>query len=281
MTTLTGRTILITGATDGLGYALAHRLAQHGAALILHGRRPDALERTADDVRRHGVEVSTVLADFAELDQVRALADEVTADGTGVDVLVNNAGVGAGKPDTITRATTVDGNELRFAVNYLAPALLTSRLLPTMQQRPGSRIVNIASVGQQPLDFDDVMLTHGYTGTRAYSQSKLALITLGFILAGRVPAHQVTINSLHPGTYMPTKMVLESVGHSIDSLDTGVDATARLVRDPGLADTTGEYFNITRPDRANAQAYDSTARQRLTDITQSLIGQSLIGQPSL
>jgi NAD(P)-dependent dehydrogenase (short-subunit alcohol dehydrogenase family) len=276
MTSLTGRTVLITGATDGLGYALAHRLAQQGAALILHGRRPDALERAADDVRRHGVEVSTVLADFAELDQVRALADEVTADGTGFDVLVNNAGVGAGQPDTTTRATTVDGSELRFAVNYLAPALLMSRLLPAMQQRPGSRIVNVASAGQLPLDFDGIMLTHGYTGTRAYCQSKLALITLGFVLADRVPANRVTINSLHPGTYMPTKMVLESVGHSIDSLDTGVDATARLVRDPGLATTTGAYFNITHRHRANAQAYDSTARQRLTEITESLIGQPIL-----
>jgi short-subunit dehydrogenase len=163
MTTLTGRTVLITGATDGLGYALAHRLAQHGAALILHGRRPDALERTAEDVRRHGVEVSTVLADFAELDQVRTMADELTADGTDIDVLVNNAGIGAAQPDTTTRATTVDGNELRFAVNYLAPALLMSRLLPSMLHRPGSRIVNVASAGQQPIDFDDVMLTHGYT----------------------------------------------------------------------------------------------------------------------
>jgi short-subunit dehydrogenase len=87
MTTLIGRAVLITGATDGLGYALAHLLAQHGAELILHGRRPYALERAANDVRRHGFEVSTVLADFAELDQVRAMADELTADGTGIDVL--------------------------------------------------------------------------------------------------------------------------------------------------------------------------------------------------
>ncbi|MBT2555483.1 SDR family NAD(P)-dependent oxidoreductase [Arthrobacter sp. ISL-5] len=276
MTTLTDQTLLITGATDGLGYALARRLAKDGAALVLHGRRPDALERVANDIRRPGVEVSCVLADFAELDQVRAMADELTADGIGIDVLVNNAGVGIGQPDTTTRATTVDGNELRFAVNYLAPALLMSRLLPAMQHRPGSRIVNVASAGQQPIDFDDVMLTHGYSGTRAYCQSKLALITLGFILADRIPARQVTINSLHPGTYMPTKMVLESVGHSIDSLETGVVATARLVADPGLSDTTGAYFNITRRVRANAQAYDSIARRRLIDITESLIGQPIV-----
>lgn len=276
MNTLTDQTVLITGATDGLGYALAHRLAKDGAALVLHGRRPDALERVANDVRHLGVEVSTVVADLAELDQVRAMADELTADGIGIDVLVNNAGVGIGKPDTTTRATTVDGNELRFAVNYLAPALLMSRLLPAMQQRPGCRIVNVASAGQQPIDFDDVMLTHGYSGTRAYCQSKLALITLGFVLAERIPARQVTINSLHPGTYMPTKMVLESVGHSIDSLETGVEATARLVADPSLSDTTGAYFNITRRVRAHAQAYDSIARRSLIDITESLIGQPIL-----
>lgn len=276
MTTLTDQTVLITGSTDGLGYALARRLAKDGAALVLHGRRPDALERVANDVHRPGVEVSTVLADLAELDQVRGMADELTADGIGIDVLVNNAGVGIGQPDTTTRAITVDGNELRFAVNYLAPALLMSRLLPAMQQRPGSRIVNVASAGQQPIDFDDVMLTHGYSGTRAYCQSKLALITLGFILADRIPARQVTINSLHPGTYMPTKMVLESVGRSIDSLETGVEATARLVADPSLSDTTGAYFNITRRVRANTQANDSIARRRLIDITESLIGQPIL-----
>ncbi|MGX9902068.1 SDR family NAD(P)-dependent oxidoreductase [Arthrobacter sp. SA17] len=276
MARLTGRTVLITGATDGLGYALAHRLADDGATLVLHGRRPDALEQTADDVRRHGVEVSTMLADLAELDQVRAMADELTADGFGIDVLVNNAGVGVGRPDTTTRAITVDGNELRFAVNYLAPALLMARLLPAMWQRPGSRIVNVASAGQQPIDFDDVMLTHGYNGTRAYRQSKLALVMLGFVLAERVPAREVTINSLHPGTYMPTKMVLESVGHSVDTLETGVDATTRLVSDPTLSGTTGEYFNITQPARANAQAYDTTARQRLIELTESLIGQPIL-----
>lgn len=276
MARLTGRTVLITGATDGLGRALAHRLAEDGATLVLHGRRPDALEQTADDVRRHGVEASTVLADLAELHQVRAMADSFTGDGIGIDVLVNNAGVGVGRPDTTTRATTVDGNELRFAVNYLAPALLMSRLLPAMLQRPGSRIVNVASGGQQPLDFDDVMLTHGYSGDRAYRQSKLALITLGFILAERVPAHEVTINSLHPGTYMPTKMVLESVGHSVDTLETGVDATARLVGDQSLANATGQYFSITRLARANAQAYDDTARQRLLEVTESLIGQPVL-----
>lgn len=276
MTTLTDQTVLITGATDGLGYALAHRLAKDGAALVLHGRRPDALERVANDVRHLGVEVSTVLADLAGHDQVRAMADDLTADGIDIDVLVNNAGVGIGPPDTSTRATTVDGHELRFAVNYLAPALLMSRLLPAMQQRPGCRIVNVASAGQQPIDFDDIMLTHGYSGTRAYCQSKLALITLGFILAERIPARRVAINSLHPGTYMPTKMVLESVGHSIDSLETGVEATARLVADPSLSDTTGAYFNITRRVRAHAQAYDSIARRRLIDITESLIGQPIL-----
>ncbi|WP_458113433.1 SDR family NAD(P)-dependent oxidoreductase [Arthrobacter sp. R1-13] len=276
MARLTGRTVLITGATDGLGYALAHRLADDGAALVLHGRRPAALKQTADDVRRHGVEVSAVLADLAELDQVRTMADELTAEGISIDVLVNNAGIGVGQPDTTTRASTVDGNELRFAVNYLAPALLMARLLPAMRQRPGSRIVNVASAGQQPIDFDDVMLTHGYDGTRAYRQSKLALVTLGFVLAERVPAREVTINSLHPGTYMPTKMVLESVGRSIDTLETGVEATARLVGDPGLSGTTGEYFNITQPARANAQAYDNTARQQLIELTESLIGQPIL-----
>jgi len=259
------RTILITGATDGLGRALARRLAADGATLVLHGRDPERLDRSADEVRdAHGVErPRTVLADLAELAQVRRLADQVRQASDRLDVLVSNAGIGSGEPDGRTRRTSADGYELRFAVNYLAGFLLTLELLPLLRSSAPARIVNVASIGQQPLDFDDLMLERGYSGVRAYRQSKLAQIMSGFELAGRVLADKVTVNSLHPATYMPTKMVLQEVGHGVESIEDGVAATRRLVSDEDLSETTGRFFDRTRDARADAQAYDPAARAEL------------------
>jgi NAD(P)-dependent dehydrogenase (short-subunit alcohol dehydrogenase family) len=267
--------ILITGATDGLGRALAHSLAAGGAALILHGRDPGRLEATVEDIHAaHGVErPRAVLADLAELAQVRRLAAEVRASTDRLDVLVSNAGIGSGQPDGTTRRTSVDGYELRFAVNYLAGFLLTLELLPLLRASAPARIVNVASLGQYPLDFDDLMLERGYSGTRAYGQSKLAQIMSGFELAQRVPASEVTVNSLHPATYMPTKMVLDEVGYHVDSLDDGVAATRRLVSDPSLARTTGRFFDRTREARTHAQAYDPRARAQLWQRSLELVGE--------
>lgn len=259
------RTILITGATDGLGRALAHRLAADGASLLLHGRDQGKLDRTAEEIRdTHGTDrPRTVLADLAELAQVRALAADVRAATDRLDVLVSNAGIGSGEPDGRTRRTSADGHELRFAVNYLAGFLLTLELLPLLRASAPARIVNVSSLGQEALDFDDLMLVHGYSGTRAYCQSKLAQIASGFELAGRIPATEITVNSLHPATYMPTKMVLQEIGYHIDSIDEGVAATYRLVTDPALATTTGRFFDRTREATAESQAYDTHARAEL------------------
>jgi NAD(P)-dependent dehydrogenase (short-subunit alcohol dehydrogenase family) len=257
--------VFITGATDGLGRALADRLAGEGADLILHGRNAGRLDRTAAEIReRHRTgRPRAVLADLADLAQVRRLAAEVRAATDRLDVFVSNAGIGSGAPDGRTRRTSVDGYELRFAVNYLAGFLLTLELLPLLRRSAPARIVNVASIGQAPIDFDDLMIERGYSGGRAYGQSKLAQIMSGFELAGRVPAGEVTVNSLHPATYMPTKMVLREVGRSIDTVEDGVAATHRLVADPELAGTTGGFFDRMREARANAQAYEAGARAEL------------------
>jgi NAD(P)-dependent dehydrogenase (short-subunit alcohol dehydrogenase family) len=270
------RTIFITGATDGLGRAVAHRLAAEGAALILHGRDRDRLDGVAADIQTaHGApRPRTVLADLADLAQVRRLADDVREATGRLDVFVSNAGIGSGEPDGRSRRTSADGYELRFAVNYLAGFLLTLELLPLLRASAPARVVNVASIGQHPLDFDDLMIEHGYSGGRAYGQSKLAQIMSGFELAGRVPAAEVTVNSLHPATYMPTKMVLAEVGHHIDSLETGVEATHRLITDPGLDRTTGRFFDRTRQTRADAQAYDADARAELWRRSAELVGHS-------
>ncbi|MEV4453889.1 SDR family NAD(P)-dependent oxidoreductase [Streptomyces mirabilis] len=258
------RTILITGATDGLGLALAERLAADGVDLILHGRNQAKLDRIADQFAACGVSrPRTVTADLADLDQVRRMAGEIRSSVDRLDVLVNNAGIGGGQPDGRTRRTSADGHELRFAVNYLAGFLLTLELLPLLRASAPARIVNVASIGQHPLDFENLMLERDYDGIRAYGQSKLAQITSGFELAARLPADEVTVNSLHPATYMPTKIVLAEIGYSIDTLEEGVTATHRLVTDPVLAGTTGHFYDRTRDTRAHAQAYDSAARLHL------------------
>ncbi|MCZ1010074.1 SDR family NAD(P)-dependent oxidoreductase [Streptomyces lydicus] len=258
------RTILITGATDGLGLALAERLAAEGANLILHGRNQAKLDRVADEFAgRSAFRPRTVTADLADLAQVRRMAAEIRTSVDRLDALVNNAGIGSGQPDGRTRRTSTDGHELRFAVNYLAGFLLTLELLPLLRASAPARVVHVASIGQHPLDFDNLMLERDYDGTRAYGQSKLAQIMSGFELAARLNTDEVTVNSLHPATYMPTKIVLAEVGHSIDTLDQGVTATHRLVTDPELAGTTGRFYNRTRDTRAHSQAYDSEARRRL------------------
>jgi NAD(P)-dependent dehydrogenase (short-subunit alcohol dehydrogenase family) len=268
--------ILITGATDGLGRALAGRLAADGATLILHGRDRRKLDRAADEIGgTAGTDrPRTVLADLGELAQVRRLAADVRQATDQLDVLVSNAGIGGGEPDGHDRRTSADRYELRFAVNYLAGFLLTLELLPLLRASAPARIVNVASLGQHPLDFSDLMLERGYSGIRAYGQSKLAQIMSGFELASRIPGGEVTVNSLHPATYMPTKIVLDEVGHSIDSLDEGVDATRRLVSDPALAQVTGRFFDRARDARANAQAYDARARAELWNRSLQLTGQT-------
>jgi NAD(P)-dependent dehydrogenase (short-subunit alcohol dehydrogenase family) len=266
---MTGRTILITGATDGLGRALAHSLAAGGDRLILHGRDPSRLDSVAGEI---GGSALTVRADLAELSQVRRMAEEVRAATDRLDVLVSNAGIGGGLPEGRERTVSRDGYELRFAVNHLAGFLLTLELLPLLRRSAPARIVGVASLGQHPLDFADLMIERGYSGSRAYGQSKLAQIMSGFELAGRLSAAEVTVNSLHPATFMPTKMVLREIGHHVDSLEDGRAATERLVSDKSLATTTGKFFDRTRETRAHAQAYDAGARAELWRRSLELVG---------
>jgi len=209
--------------------AIARELARRGRELTLVARRADRLRELADEIGgQHGVRVEWIAADLTDASDRERLASEVAERGQVVDVLVNNAGMGSGRPDATTRQESRDGHELRFAVNFLAGALLTLRLLGVLRRSAPARIVNVASLGQWPLDFGDVMLHDGYSGTRAYAQSKLAQITWGFELADRLAGDGVTVTSLHPGTYMPTKIVLEQAGRSVDTLETGVESTVSL-----------------------------------------------------
>jgi NAD(P)-dependent dehydrogenase (short-subunit alcohol dehydrogenase family) len=262
-------TILVTGATDGLGRAVATELARGGATVLVHGRDRARGEATVASIREQAEHdrVELLLADFASLASVRELADAVLARPEPLAVLVNNAGIGFTLPGDGARMESEDGVELRFAVNYLAPFLLTSLLA----ERVTGRIINVSSAGQAPIDFDDVMLTRDYDGTRAYCQSKLAQIMHAFDLAGELAVRGVVVNCLHPATFMPTKMVTHAGVEPASALEDGVAATLALIRDPLHGTVTGRYFNGMDETRAHPQAYDRDARRRLRELSEELV----------
>jgi NAD(P)-dependent dehydrogenase (short-subunit alcohol dehydrogenase family) len=269
--------VLVTGATSGHGQQLARDLARAGATVLLHGRDASRTAAAVAEIRSQtgNQRVVTYLADLSSLSQVRRLADEVLARHPRLEALVNNAGIGRGKRGENRRALSEDGYELRFAVNYLAPYLLTRLLVPRLVHSAPSRIVNVSSAGQSPIDFDDVMLERGYDGFQAYCQSKLAQVMFTFDLAAELRGTGVTVNCLHPATYMPTRMVLETGTTPTSSLEEGVRATLRLVVDPSLDEVTGKYFDGLREARADPQAYDAEARSRLRDLSEQLLGYQL------
>ncbi len=268
------RIIAITGATDGIGRAMAREVARDGATTIVHGRDPERVQDTLAEIVAESPEarVFGYVADFASLEQVREFGRNLATDYPWIDVLINNAGIGSG-PAGSPRRVSADGHEMRFAVNYLAPFLLTALVLPALRASSSARIVNVASAGQAPVDFDDVMLEKHYDGRRAYGQSKLALINFTFALAGELRAHRignVTANVLHPASLMPTKMVFESFGYTMSTLETGVTATLRLARDPALEGISGRYYDVLQEDRAAPQVYDVVARDRLWKLSERL-----------
>jgi NAD(P)-dependent dehydrogenase (short-subunit alcohol dehydrogenase family) len=272
MRTLLDKTVLVTGATDGLGHELAHELAQREATVLLHGRdegkaqgaRGAIAEATGSD-RLH-----VLVADLSSLDAVRGLTSQVESSTERLDALVNNAGIISDE-----RRESADGHELTFAVNYLSHFLLTALVLPLLRGSVPSRIVNVASIGQQAIDFGDLMLERGFEPMRAYSQSKLAQISFTFELAERLRAageHGVTVNALHPATLMDTKMVRQSLGRARTTVAEGVEATLRLVASDELDGVSGRYFDGLEESSAEAQAYDANARRELWARSEELTG---------
>jgi NAD(P)-dependent dehydrogenase (short-subunit alcohol dehydrogenase family) len=264
----TEKTILITGATDGLGRALARELAAQGATLILHGRSEAKGAALLSELRAEtgNDRLSFERADFASLAEVRALAERVLTHDR-LDVLVNNAGMGV----ELERRESADGYELTFQVDYLSTYILSSLLTPLLVRSAPARIVNVSSAGQAPLDFSDVMLERGWDGAQAYCQAKLAQIMLTIEQAELLRDSGVTVNALHPASYMPTKIVTH-LFRVQSTLEEGLASTARLVTDPALDTVTGTYFNRLEPARPQAQAHDAKARTRLLELSDRLTG---------
>ena len=264
-----GRPIaLITGSTDGLGREVAMRVAATGAHVIVHGRNVERGKEVVDAITKAGKGTARFYAaDLASLENVRKLGQAILRDYSRLNILVNNAGIGSAAPNG--REVSADGNELRFAVNYLAGYLLTRTLLPRIVASAPSRIVNVASLAQTPIDFADPQIEKGWTGGRAYGQSKLAQIMFTFDLAKELEGKRVTVTALHPATYMPTQMVRRAGVEPRATLEEGAEAVMQLITGDVQS---GAYYNGKTPGRANAQAYDEVAREKLRTLTKLLTG---------
>jgi NAD(P)-dependent dehydrogenase (short-subunit alcohol dehydrogenase family) len=261
------KTIFITGATEGIGKLAATDLASQfkDANILIHGRNKEKLEATSALIREKtgNGNIQTYLADFSSLGDVRKISAEILADHDSLDILINNAGAGFAAP-----RLGKDGFETRFTVNYLAPFLLTHLLLQAIQKPDSSRIVNVASAGQSPIHFEDIMMDNSFDAVTAYARSKLALIMFTFDLAENLKT--ATANCLHPGTYLDTGMVREAGIHPLGTAQSGADALVYLATSPELKNISGKYFNIMSEARANAQAYDKSARRKLEKIGMQL-----------
>ncbi len=277
---MTGRTVLVTGASSGIGRATAVGLAAMGAHLAITGRDPERTEAAASEIRAAGGgEVDTFVADLSSLAEVRRLADEVLGRLPRIDVLVNNVG---GYWDT--RHVTADGLERTFALNHLAPYLLTRLLLDRLQESAPARVVTVSSGAHTMgrIDFDDLGGERSYSGMRAYSQSKLANLLFTYELARRLGPGGISANALHPGM-VRTGFGAEDAG-TVQRLFTplmrpfmktpaqGAATSIFLAASPDVDGVTGGYFAGCKPKASSKRSHDEAAAARLWQVSADLVG---------
>lgn len=251
------KTVLITGATDGIGRQLALEFALRGWHVVLHGRSRERGEVIQQQIKHLGARATLLLADLAEPTEVRRLAAATREIAPSLDLLINNAGRGSTKGQA--RSENSQGLESLMAVNALAPYLLSKLLLPAMST--GSRIINVASVGQQANDLNDLNQTQHFDGIQAYCRSKVALIMATVELAKQASTQRVTVNAVHPAHLMPTTMVQALGTPPVATLDDGVLPVMRLALDSDIQDITGQYFHRFEQRPAHEQVYDELARK--------------------
>jgi NAD(P)-dependent dehydrogenase (short-subunit alcohol dehydrogenase family) len=277
---MTGKTVLITGATAGIGRATAAQLARQGAYLTIVGRDPGKTARTAAEIRTQtgNIHVDHLIADLSALAEVRRLAAEFTESHPKLDVLINNAG-----GIWATRRTTVDGLEHTFAVNYLASFLLTSLLLDSLKAAAPSRIVNVTSgnyvMGR--IDFDDLQSERKYSGLRAYNQSKLASVLFTYELARRLDSTGVTVNALHPGAVrtdfyvrddLPLTVRIVALARPVMATpDQGARTSVYLASSPDVGPATGRYFVRSKPKNTSKLSRSRELAARLWQVSADLV----------
>lgn len=264
---LSGKVALITGSTDGLGRDVARRLAAAGAHVLVTGRSTERGEALIAEIARSGRGSARFYrADLASLAETRALAAAVRADNRRLDLLINNAGIGWVFDST--RKFSPEGHEMHFAVNYLSHYLLTKELLPLVIASAPSRIINVSSGSQVPIDFDDPMMAKGYNGGRGYAQSKLAQVMMTIDMASALEPQGVLTYSLHPATTMATTMARALNVTPRSTIAEGVESVVNAIVTTA---PTGTYFNQLKPMAPQAQALDPAARARLRELSDRLI----------
>jgi NAD(P)-dependent dehydrogenase (short-subunit alcohol dehydrogenase family) len=281
---LTGRTILVTGGTGGIGRATALGLAAMGARLAITGRDRERTEGAGREISAvGGRHVDVFVADMSSLSEVRRLADEVLQSLPRIDVLVNNVG-----GYWNTRHITADGLERTFALNHLAPFLLTSLLLDRLREGAPARVVTVSSrahvVGR--IDFADLQGERSYSGPQAYSQSKLANVLFTYELARRLPVSLVTANALHPGVVRTSfgvedpagvqRLLVPFIRPFLKTPARGAATSIHLASSPDVEGVTGRYFADGKPRRSSKGSYDVAAAARLWQVSADLVG--LAGQ---
>jgi retinol dehydrogenase 14 len=277
---MAGRTVLITGATGGIGRATALGLAALGAHLAITGRDRGSTQGAAGELRAAGGgQVAVFVADLSSQSQVRRLAEEALQRLSRIDVLVNNVG-----GHWNTRHVTADGLERTFALNHLAPFLLTNLLLDRLQQSAPARVVTVSSNAhaQGRIDFDDLQGERSYSGARAYSQSKLANVLFTYELARRLPATSVTANALHPGVTRTSfgaedpggvqRLLVPLMRPFMKAPAQGAATSIHLASAPDLEQVTGRYFANSKPKRSSKRSYDEAAAARLWRVSADLVG---------
>jgi len=282
---MVGRTVLVTGGTAGIGRATALGLARMGAHLAICGRDRESTEGAAGEIRAAGGgQVEVFVADLSSQSQVRRLADEVLQRLSRIDVLVNNVG-----GYWNTRHVTADGLERTFALNHLAPFLLTNLLWDRLSNSAPARVVTVASNAhaQGRIDFDDLQGERSYSGARAYSQSKLANVLFTYELARRLPATSVTANALHPGLTRTSfgaedpggvqRRLVPFLRPFMKAPAEGAATSIHLASAPELARVTGRYFAKGRPRRSSKASYDQAAWARLWQVSAELVGLTAAG----
>ena len=264
-----GKTVLITGSTDGIGKQTALDLARMGAHVIIHGRDPQRVQTTREEIinASGNDQVDALLADFSSLAQVKRMAKEILARYSRLDVLVNNAGV-----FLLDRKLTNDGLEMNFQVNYLAPFLLTNVLLPLLQKSAPARIVCVSSAlhSKTILDFKNLQGEKNYNGIQAYALSKLGNIYLTLELAKRLEGSGVTANCLHPGG-VDTKMLRTAMQMTGIPVEEGAAPSVYLSSSPEVEKISGKYFYHQEVGRLSEIASDTTARKKLWKISEGLL----------
>ena len=258
--------ILLTGSTDGIGLETARMLAKQGHTVLLHGRSPKKLDMLAKELTAAGGTVETYVADLSRMDDVKAMARAVAEKHTGLDVLINNAGVFA-----VPQVTTDDGLDIRFAVNTIAPYLLTRELLPLLGSR--GRVVNLSSAAQAPLNPEDLagpgIQSHGM----AYAQSKLALTMWNNHLATTLGNDGPVMIAVNPKSMLGSKMVKEAYGVNGADLRIGADIVCRAALSDAFADATGQYFDndIGRFSSPHPDALDPVKCERVVRVIEDIL----------